>query len=90
MNLTRNDIIFLQEIGFQAEDMEQIDIAIDYTILTLEDDTQISVKKACDILGREEFLSGIGRSAFHYTSVRFGKDETAIYFDTSEMFKVMG
>ena len=51
---------------------------------------QISREQAIDLLGRETFLSGIYRSAFHYTAARPVSDDPAdgvVYFDSSAFFK---
>ena len=47
---------------------------------------QASVKKACELLGREDFLSGIARSAFHSSSERINGDIT-VSFDSGIMFE---
>lgn len=52
-NLTEFDQQFLKRNELSQKDIDQIDMAIGYTTLTLEDNTRISVKEACHILGRK-------------------------------------
>lgn len=55
-------------------------------------DHPISREQAIDLLGREKFLSGIRRSAFHFTAARPVSDNPAdgvVYFDSSAFFKEM-
>jgi hypothetical protein len=52
----------------------------------MEDIKKISQEKALEILGREEYLSGISRSAFHWSAVRDNNGET-VYFDSSKLFE---
>lgn len=78
---------YLLSIGYLEEDLSQIEEAIRKTTYETEEGIKISHKKARQILGTERFLSGIGRSAFHFTSVRDSEDGTKIYFDSSKLFK---
>ena len=43
--------------------------------------------EAVIILGREEFLSGISRSAIHYTASRESKGHSIVSFDSSKLFQ---
>ena len=78
---------YLLSIGYLDRDLPQIEEAIGKTIYETEEGKRVSHKEARRILGTEHFLSGIGRSAFHFSSVRDGKDGTKIYFDSSKLFK---
>ena len=71
------------------EDKEQIKRALKCTKYKLYDDynhaKKISRKAAIEILGAETFVSGLQRSAFHWTACRSNEDKTIIY-DSSELF----
>ena len=71
------------------EDKEQIKRALKcttYTLLDNDKEEKINRKKAIEILGAEIFVSGLERSAFHWTSTR-NNNEKAVYFDSSKLFK---
>ena len=94
MKLTNKDKKYLLSIGYTENDFEQIgNIAkhTKYEMFTKEDEsivTTITQKKAIELLGRNTFLSGLGRTAFHRSAVRYN-DEGTIYvvFDGSKYFK---
>lgn len=72
------------------ENKEQIKRAMKCTkyILINEDDTKEKIcrKKAVEILGDELYVSGLERSAFHWTAFRT-KDNIGVMFDSSDLFK---
>ena len=94
MKLTNKDKKYLLSIGYTENDFEQIgNIAkhTKYEMFTKKDEsivTTITQKKAIELLGRNTFLSGLGRTAFHQSAVRYN-DEGTIYvvFDGSKFFK---
>ena len=94
MKLTKKDKEYLLSIGYAERDFEQIEDIAKYTkydMFTKKDEsivTRITQKKAIEILGRNIYLSGLGRTAFHYSAVRYN-DEGTIYivFDGSKYFK---
>ena len=94
MKLTNKDKKYLFSIGYTENDFEQIGNIAKYTkyeMFTKEDEgivTTITQKKAIELLGRNIFLSGLGRTAFHCSAVRYN-DEGTIYvvFDSSKFFK---
>lgn len=94
MKLTNKDKKYLLSIGYTENDFEQIGNFAKYTkyeMFTKEDEsivTTITQKKAIELLGRNTFLSGLGRTAFHQSAVRYN-DEGTIYvvFDSSKFFK---
>lgn len=91
MKLTNKDKDILKKIGHKEEDFAQIQRAISKTIFKKfkngKDEKEICLDEVLSLLSREDFLSGIGRSAFHFSSVRDGKDGICVYFDSSKLFK---
>ena len=90
MKLSNKDKKYLRDIGHTDMDFNQIENASRYTkyeFFNVNDEsivTKISQKQAIEILGRETFLSGLGRSAFHSSAVRYNSDDTiAVVFDSS-------
>lgn len=86
MKLTTEDKETLKEYGFPDEDISQIEEATKKTVYEM-DDKKISQKKAIEILGRKKYLSGISRSAFHFSAVRDNDKGETVYFDSSKLFK---
>lgn len=74
MKLTEADIILLKKWGYLEIDFPQIEDAIRVSKYQLyneqEEATFISRAKVLKLLGREKFLSGITRSAFHWSAFR--------------------
>ena len=93
MKLTVEDKKILREFGHKEnKELKQIERAISKTTFTVFtrgkcDEKEISLIDALELLDRKEFLSGIGRSAFHWSSVRDTKDGRCVYFDSSRFFK---
>lgn len=77
-NLKKTDIPILINMGCSEEEIEQINNAVyltdytytDYNNLYYFGRQNISAKRAREILGDEEFLSGLARSSFHYSASR--------------------
>lgn len=92
MKLTKADREYIRR-NFHENDaaIAQIERAIGKTIFTADDgngERRISCAAAMDILGREAFLSGMDRAAFHWSAVRTNSDESiVVYFDASKFFK---
>jgi hypothetical protein len=86
MKLTSEDKKILKENGYLDKDMHQIEEATARTVYEMND-KEISQKKALEVLGREEYLSGISRSAFHWSAVRSNSNGETVYFDSSKLFK---
>ena len=89
MKLTKEDKKLLKGCGVEEEDFDQIERATKKTVYELKDKDgtrEITQEEALRILGREEFLSGISRSSFHYSAVRENGGKR-IYFDSSKLFK---
>jgi len=86
MKLTSEDKKVLKENGFKDEDMNQIERATIKTVYEMNGE-KISQKKALEILGRKEYLSGISRSAFHWSAGRDNEKGETVSFDSSKLFK---
>ena len=94
MKLTNKDKKYLLSIGYTENDFEQISNIAKYTkyeMFTKEDEsivTRITQRECIKLLGRNTFLSGLGRTAFHRSAVRYN-DEGTIYvgFDCNNFFK---
>lgn len=88
MKLSIQDKEILKNYGYPEEDFEQVERAMLIKFTNYElDGKRISRKKAIELLGKEQFLSGIGRSAFHWSAARETKDGRVILFDSSNLFK---
>jgi hypothetical protein len=89
LNQQHQEIIL--NFGYPKEDLKQIEAALkctDFEILTEgKEDEKTTIEKAVEILGEEKFLSGMCRSAFHYSAIREGKNGIKIYFNSSRLFK---
>ena len=91
-NLSKNDTEILLSFGHRVEDLAQIDKAISvsrYYVYNSDNNkgSDITAKTARRLLGAKEFLSGIGRSAFHWNAIRETKDGREVLFDSSPLFK---
>lgn len=85
--LTSKDEEYFLGMGYLKKDLNQIRAA--YGIINCENalGRRISYGEAMATLGRESFLSGIARAAFHSTAMREGSDGTRVFFDATEFFK---
>lgn len=85
MKLTDTDKAQLAEWGYSENDVRQIQEAASRsnTIYTMGGQ-RISREEAITRLGRKEYLSGISRSAFHFTCSRETPDGKYIRFDSSK------
>ena len=88
MKLTSNDKGMLRKWGFSDQNFAQIEEALQKskTKYKLGSDP-ISREEAIVLLGRDVFLSGISRSAFHFTAARETADGKVVYFDSSRLFR---
>lgn len=91
MKLTSEDKDLLRQWGYVDKDFPQIEFAMQarYTKYKLGNKA-ISRGRALGLLGRPQYLSGIARSAFHYTAARtIGENEESgvVFFDSSRLFK---
>ena len=90
LKLTKADKSYLRECGYLDEDFEQIEDASIVTVYSLKHKKGfgykfLSWKEAVAVLGRHLFLSGLGRSAFHWSAVREHNGHE-IEFDSSKLF----
>lgn len=88
MKLTDKDKETLRRYGYPDEDFKQIELATLAKYTTYEiDDKKSSLMQVLSVLDREDFLSGIARSAFHWSAARETKDGKIVYFNSSKLFK---
>lgn len=89
MKLTKKDKEFLRILGYSEEtDLRQIEEAMTKTVYELNGKEKISCDEAVKLLGRETFLNGLSRSAFHWSAVRDTQDgENTVSFDSSKLFQ---
>lgn len=88
MKLTKQDKEIIRKWGHLEDNMKQIEEATRKTVYELNDKEKISCNEAIKLLGREEFLSGISRSAFHWSALRYTEDgNNFVCFDSSKLFQ---
>jgi hypothetical protein len=96
MKLTKADKAYLLSINESEQYFPQIEAAMEATATVYElCDAEgrevirtISRTEAIQLLGREGWLNGLDRSAFHWTAMRQTKDNTGyVLFDSSKLFK---
>lgn len=78
----------LYSMGYLDKDFPQIQLAANEVDLYF-DGKKISIDRCIEIIGRERFLSGIARAAFHWTAARSANDEgtDSVLFDGFAMWK---
>lgn len=86
MKLTEQQKTWLREWHEDEKSFPQIEEALDVTTYEL-DGRKISRKEARNYLGERVFLSGIHRSAFHWSAVRQASNGAEIYFDSRKLFQ---
>ena len=88
MKLTNKDKNYLLSIGYHNDDFDVIERnskSIKYELMSRKDNDisiKLNQKQAISLLGRESFLSGIGRATFHNSAVRTidSNPKLAVYF----------
>ena len=91
MKLTAEDKRRLIEWGYSERDLAQIETATQKSKTTYKvGGTYISREEAITALGRLEYLSGIARSAFHFSAARTASDGRVVIFDSSRLFSKGG
>lgn len=83
MKITKEEKMYLERCGYGRKDLAQI--REDKTTYEM-DGTSITREEAVTRLGRLDYLSGIARSAFHFTAMRITEDGKVILFDSSRLF----
>ena len=90
MKLTNKDKNYLLSIGYLTEDLNEIEIStrrMRYELFFILDDSKphirMTQKQVIEMLGRETFLSGVGRASFHRTAIRSTENipYVAVYFE---------
>ena len=94
MKLTQEHKKILRDMGVDESDFAQIQEATTKTTYTLYNQhdysksIRIGIKEAKRLLGIETYLSGISRSAFHFTCSRQVKNtDLYVSFDSSKLFR---
>lgn len=91
MKFTESDRAYLREHHHEPDEaIRQIEAAVSKTVYSLAikgESTKISRKKAIEILGREKWLSGMDRSAFHRSATYTTNDGKTVYFDSRRFFR---
>lgn len=96
MKLEKKDIDLLKEWGYPEEEIPQIQEAIEVSEYDLHEAKEpyrtvktLTAAEAYKKLGREQFLSGISRSAFHWSASRecLRTKKYNVGFDSSALFK---
>lgn len=94
MKLTKADKAYLLSINESEQYFPQIEEAMGCTKYELTDADgrntirSISRKEAIDLLGRETWLNGLDRSAFHWTAMRqTNGNKGYVLFDSSKLFR---
>lgn len=86
MKLTNEDKNLIKSWGYPEEDLKQIERATTKTVYE-SNRNKITADEAINILGRQEYLSGIARSAFHWSACRQNKNNQTVYFNSSRLFR---
>lgn len=88
MKLTEEDKRLLRSWDVAESDFAQIEEAFSAAKTKYElNGKRISRQKAIELLGREGYLSGIVRSAFHFTAERKTQAGDSVYFDSRNLFR---
>ena len=91
--LTKADIELLMNWGYLKEDITDIQYRLPYLRCYLYNEkdgseVRISRKKAIELIGREQFLSGLGRCAFHWDALKIVEGTNlSVFFDMSKYFR---
>ena len=88
MKLIQKDRELLLSWGHDEKEIQQIEEATKSTKTSYTfGGVPISREEVICLLGRETYLSGLSRSAFHFTAVQYTDDGRSVYFDSSRLFK---
>ena len=84
MKLTNKDKNYLLSVGYIEEDFAVIEnTSIRYELIIYDVSIKISQKETVKILGRNNFLTGIGRATFHNSPMRHNESipNIFVYFE---------
>lgn len=88
MELAKEDRTFLASLGYDEHDLPQIEAALHASRTTYSlDGEPITRVQALQLLGRESYLAGISRSAFHFTAAQTAGNGKTVYFDSYKLFQ---
>lgn len=88
MCMPKEDMNYLLNIGCLEEDLGQIAYAAKANVTKYEcGGKRIAKAQAIELLGRKKWLSGLARSAFHWSAVRENEEGVTVYFDSSKIWK---
>ena len=88
MRSTASEQESLKAGGSPEQDMKQIEEAMRKIVYKINHKRRISAEKASKLLGREAYLSGLSRSAFHWSASRdIGDSGNTVSFDSSRLFQ---
>ena len=85
MKLTDEMKMHLLSIGYQEGDLAQIERAGGVTTYEREG-REISADNARRLLGTRAWLSGLGRSTFHWDAARIDRYGKVISFDSRKLY----
>lgn len=86
MRLSEQEKQGLIQSGYRKTELRQIELASSRTRYECGN-IEITADEALDILGREKFINGLSRSAFHWSAVQSSEDGRNVYFDSSYLFR---
>ena len=86
MKLTEKEKAVLRGWGHPENEIAQIEKALAVTVFERRW-VIISAEQAKRLCGTEKFLSGLSRSAFHWTSERKDRYGVSVSFDSSKLFE---
>ena len=85
-SLTEEDKAALGGMGYSQEDFAQIEQCANQSVYLIDDKESIPLEDVLEMLGRQTFLSGIARSAFHWTCLRESPDGNhSVFFESGKM-----
>lgn len=91
--LTKRDKTYLMKIGYLSSDMPYIEAAVGsmkYEYWGKHGEEKIDRERAIALVGKQAWLSGIGRACFHASAVRetkgSHKGRSQVYFDNYSAF----
>ena len=87
MKITKEEKMYLERCGYGRKRLSpQIQEATRRDKTTYEMDGAPITRDEAVTVGRLDYLSGIARSAFHFTAMRITEDGKVILFDSSRLF----